>query len=112
METRSEKLKTYREAALQFVNAIRETQGREPLLELPKGWPGSPRHCPIAEGINGQFLASVGGHEARYYRKRFLRADQEMEFQMPDTVHRFVAHFDMGEYPDLVIKEWLDTWAK
>lgn len=71
---------------LEWVNAKRREQDREPLDQLPSGIPGSSDYCPIAIAINSDVGINSydGGHKL-----------------LPETVQTFIKEFDEGKYPEL-----------
>lgn len=79
----------YETAALNFANRERKKQGKEPLEELPKGYPCSAGFCPIANAI--EMLVTERGDLSR------------VPSRWPDTrtAVEFIARFDAGKYPHL-----------
>lgn len=86
-------------AALRFVNRIRAEQGREPLPELPRGITGSAHRCPVANGINGAFNASVTPWSVMWYSDDRTEAERRKTSAL---VQRFIHAFDQREFPELV----------
>lgn len=91
---RTSKLK---EAALEFVNEVRRDTGREPLSELPKGYRGASRSCPIANALNSTFDANVGP------RSIVLTPPGGPVYRTtpPEAVTQFIKRFDAGRIPEL-----------
>lgn len=91
------------EAALKFVNGVRDELDLFPLTELQPGRCGDPYSCPITTSIGrkrGSFgaLASARGEYT-------LRGDEDgrerkLWLATPDATN-FAAAFDGGEYPEL-----------
>lgn len=72
----------------------------QPLKRLPRGYPRNPIKCTIAKSLPGVDGPTFGptqfSPDGRTIRK--LK-------KIPDYVKRFIAHFDAGKLPHLVIRD-------
>jgi hypothetical protein len=83
------------------VNRIRGERNMPPLNELPKGVPGNPDSCPIANALRN-------GSRARVYPAPGPSDDDSGWFYfgdepsrpLPSPLGRFARAFDRGAFPD------------
>lgn len=105
-------MKTLEQTTLSWVNWIRGRVGGDYLSELPKGVPGSSRHCVVARaitmGVRGVAEVNVSGGGVELIcepdRHRFDPYDRPryVKERAPAEVGEFVKLFDNGELPHLV----------
>lgn len=83
---------------LRWVNEERVRMGMAPLEELPKGMPGHPNGCSLANAL-GACVTSTW----------WMKSANE-QGQHPWFVRAFVQNFDRGRYPELV-SEYGEFWS-
>lgn len=86
-------------ATLEWCNDVRESQGKEPLTELPKGQKSDPLSCPCGTAtglaVLRNFVVDAGEYEQRH--ARFL--SECKLFDLPPLVSEFTTRFDEGRFP-------------
>lgn len=84
----------YERAALQWVNQQRTRMGAPTLAQLAPGVCHDPSRCSLAESLAIGWIGAV-----------WHSGDDNLgDVQIPDSVRDFVVHFDIGHYPELVVK--------
>ncbi len=84
-QEQKDRLKRFKDAALEWANYIRKNEGKKALKHLPRGKRSRVTMCPLAKATG----YNIGGTR-------------------PDAVHvfgdvsNFVGAFDRGEYPELI----------
>lgn len=97
-----------REAALEWVNGLRQDYGFKPIDDLPRGFRGSSSDCSMSLAIAVVHDGSTPIRaRPRYYGDdesgaRFARDGKVVKRETPEAVNQFVLRFDAGRYPDLV----------
>lgn len=93
------------EATLEFVNMIRADQGRDPLVELPRGVPMHGSQCPVARAINGDYQASASGMGVTWVEPGKIH-----RYEPPQPVVDFMHRFDNGRIQQLIDPDYEWSW--
>lgn len=105
-----------KDAALAYVNRVRQALGQPLLSELPKGSLSHANECPIARGIEGSVVRcstirtntmltpKVGTHKDLAERLGSIETMEGLDTHLkhPEAVIRFIRAFDIGKMPELI----------
>lgn len=87
-------------ATLEWCNDVREAQGKEPLIELPKGYKSDPLSCPCGAAtglaVLREFVVSERDYRTRNSRMKY--SDVKL-YDLPSLVQEFTLRFDEGRFP-------------
>ena len=99
-------LDTLQRAALDFANALRAEDGREPVPALVMGTPYSCAGCPIAATANMGTRRDYPQWEVGAVAVKISASGKptrgRAQVPVPPKVPEFMAAFDSGMYPDLI----------
>lgn len=90
--------------AKSVVNGLRKEAGLRALGKLKRGFRGSASCCVLAESLQDAGVERVGYDDTQVK----LSGHKKVRYLEDPRLARFLAEFDLGFYPDLIVKRKSD----